>query len=87
MKSTNIKTGNWTKKKNNWYLRIKETNLLIGTAYPDYSNSKRMEVYAFFHDPYNTNNESIAITTTDDPTIINNAWMKCMDKLLDKMFI
>ena len=87
MDSNNLKVGDWSKKKHRWSLRISETKLLVGTAFPEHTNPNRMEVYAFFHDPYNTTNESVSITTTDDTTVINNAWMKCMNKLLKKMFI
>jgi hypothetical protein len=88
MKSNNLKVGDWSKKKNRWSLRINETYLLVGTAIssPDSTEPNRMEVYAFFHDPYNTMNEYKVINTTDDPKKIHTAWTKCMDKLLSKMF-
>lgn len=81
-----LKIGQWKhfKSKNKWELRIEETKLLVGIVY---IGQETVDVYACFHDPYNTYTESISLPIHDYEKYIHSEWKCCMNKLLNKMFL
>lgn len=81
-----LKVGEWKlfKTKNKWELRIKETQLFVGVVY---IGKNTVDIYAFFHDPYNTYSECISLPIDGYEPLIHSTWKKCMEKILKKMFV
>jgi hypothetical protein len=80
----NLSEWKYFKNKQRWELRIKETRLFVGAAY---IGKDTVDVYAFFHDPYNTYSERISLPVDGYEANLHNTWRKCMEKILNKTFL